>query len=159
MTKEEFTNTYCVKCGSQRCSSALDDMAVACPHYILEFTRKDKKVKKMKRFKVKDGVTKEDLIALGFREGGTWIKQDAKLFVSKMLNNNISINIAFGDNIADWDDFINIDVLDEDWGQPYTPFYGDNYGKEISNFPYLENVIEKYNKVMSELGIFEEIKE
>ena len=47
--------------------------------------------------------------------------------------------------------------MDEDFGQPYTPFYGDNYGKDIDNFPVLEMVIAKYNRFMSSLGIFEEI--
>ena len=42
-TKEKFIDTYCVKCGSQRCDGPDSDFAEGCPHYILEFWRKDKK--------------------------------------------------------------------------------------------------------------------
>lgn len=117
---------------------------------------------KIKRFKVKDGVTKEDLIALGFASGGTWVKKDAKLFRCRIFEYTpthfeYSISIVFGDDINDWNDFDNVLILDEDFCQPYTPFYGDNFGKEIYDFPSLENVIYRYNKFMSELGIFEEV--
>lgn len=117
---------------------------------------------KIKRFKLKDNITKEDLIALGFKNGGSWIKKDAELFLSKCFvykktDFECSIDIAFSSNINDWNDFDNVLVMDEDFGQPYTPFYGDNYGKDINNFPTLEYTIFKYNEFMSGLGIFEEV--
>lgn len=119
---------------------------------------------KIKRFKLRDGVTKDDLLALKFKSGGTWIKEDAELykcriFEYKPTDFEYSINIAFGNNISEWNDFDNIIIIDEDFLQPYTPFYGDNFGKEVNNFPSLENVIQNYNKFMSSLGIFEEIKD
>lgn len=40
---------------------------------------------KIKRFRLKDGVTKEDLIALHFKNGGSWIKEDAKLFFKQVF--------------------------------------------------------------------------
>ena len=43
MVKKDFIATYCVKCGSQRCEGPDDEFAEGCPHYILEFLRKDKK--------------------------------------------------------------------------------------------------------------------
>lgn len=116
---------------------------------------------KIKRFKLKDNVTRDDLIALGFRNGGSWIKKDAKLFLDKCIEYDgyfeYSIGIAFSSDINDWNDFDNVLVMDEDFGQPYTPFYGENYGKDIDDFPALEDVILKYNVFMSGLGIFEEI--
>ena len=117
---------------------------------------------KIKRFKLKNNITKDDLIALKFKNGGSWMKKDAELFLSrcfecKKYNFEYSISIAFSPDINDWNDFDNVLVLDEDFGQPYTPFYGDNYGKDIDNFPVLEMVINKYNQFMSSLGIFEEI--
>lgn len=117
---------------------------------------------KIKRFKLKDNITKDDLIALKFRNGGSWIKEDAELFLSRYFKYGkydfeYSIDIAFSSDINDWNDFDNVLVMDEDFGQPYTPFYGDNYGKDINNFPVLEMVINKYNQFMSSLGIFEEI--
>ena len=117
---------------------------------------------KIKRFKLADGVTKEELLALRFRRGGSWIMKDAELFLSRTFYNQVtnfeySIDIAFGSDINDWNDFDNVLVMDEDFGQPYGPFYGENYGKDISDFPELENVILTYNHYMSTLGIFEEI--
>ena len=117
---------------------------------------------KIKRFKLKDNVTRDDLIARGFRNGGSWIKKDAELFLSRCFEYKetefeYSISIAFSSDINDWNDFDNVLVLDEDFCQPYTPFYGDNYGKDITDFPTLENIIFKYNEFMSGLGIFEEI--
>ena len=124
---------------------------------------------KIKRFKLKDNVTRDDLIELGFRNGGSWIKKDAELFLSRCFEYKetefeysisifeYSISIAFSSDINDWNDFDNVLVLDEDFCQPYTPFYGDNYGKDITDFPTLENTIFKYNEFMSSLGIFEEI--
>ena len=118
---------------------------------------------KIKRFKLKENITKEDLIALGFKDGGAWIKTDAELFLDKYfcfkkIDFEYSIGIAFSSNINDWNDFDNVLILDEAFCQPYTPFYGDNYGKDIKNFPALENVISEYNKFMGSLGIFEELK-
>ena len=117
---------------------------------------------KIKRYKLKDSVTKEDLIALKFRSGGSWINKDAELFLSRCFecgeyDFEYSIGIAFSSDINSWNDFDNVLVMDEDYAQPYTPFYGDNYGKDIDNFPVLEMVIAKYNRFMSSLGIFEEI--
>lgn len=118
---------------------------------------------KIKKFKLKDNITEKDLIALGFKNGGSWVKKDAELCLSVYFEYNdmfeYSIHIAFSSNINDWNDFDNILVLDEDFCQPYTPFYGDNYGKDVHDFPVLENVITRYNEVMSSLGIFEEIIE
>ena len=117
---------------------------------------------KIKRFKLKDNITKDNLIALKFRNGGSWIKKDAELCLSKYFEYKkydfeYSIGIAFSSNINDWNDFDNVLVLDENYCQPYTPFYGDNYGKDIKDFPVLETVIDNYNKFMSSLNIFEEI--
>ena len=117
---------------------------------------------KIKRFKLREGVTKDELMALGFKPGGSWIKKDAELFLGKCFyykptNFEYSIDIAFGSNIQDWDDFNNVLVLDDDFGQPYTSFYGKNYGKNVVGFPTLENVIENYNKFLGGLDIFEEM--
>ena len=118
---------------------------------------------KIKRYKLKRNITKEKLVALGFKSGGSWIKKDAELFLSKCFlykdtHFEYSIGIAFSSNINDWNDFDNLLILDEDFCQPYTPFYGDNYGKDIIDFPTLENVITNYNNFMDSLGILEEVK-
>lgn len=115
---------------------------------------------KIKRYKLKDGITREQLLKYGFKEGGIWIKKDAELFLAhcfeyKAINFEFSINIAF--STSEWNDFDNVLILDEDFCQPYTPFYGKNYDKEIINFPALEYVIEKYNEFMSGLSFLEEV--
>lgn len=117
---------------------------------------------KIKRFKLRDGVTKEELIELGFSSGGSWIIKDAELFKHKIFEDRsidfeYSINIAFSNNISEWNDFDNVIILDEEFLQPYTPFYGDNFGKEITDFPALKHVIQNYNEFMISLGIFEEV--
>ena len=68
----------------------------------------------------------------------------------------ISIIIAFdSSDLESWNDFDNVLVLDEDFCQPYTPFYGDNYKKEVSDFPFLEWVISEYNALFDSLPVFE----
>jgi hypothetical protein len=59
---------------------------------------------KIKRFKLKDNIAKDDLIALKFRNGGSWVKKDAELFLSRCFecgkyNFEYSINIAFSSDI------------------------------------------------------------
>lgn len=121
---------------------------------------------KIKRYKLKDGVTKEELISLGAKEGGSWIGKSIKLFIGKFccfkdkkqrINFEFSIDIGFKDNISDWNDFDNVIILDEDFLQPYTPFYGKNFGKEVKNFPVLEECIRLYNEYMDSLSFLEEV--
>lgn len=118
---------------------------------------------KIKRFKLRDGVTKDDLIKLGFRTGGTWIKEGAELFLSRYFHYKetdfeFTIGIAFGPDIRDWNDVDNVLVLDDDFCQPYIPFYYDNYEKDITGFPTLEYTILKYNEFLGSLDILEEVR-
>lgn len=112
---------------------------------------------RIKRFKLKDNVTKEQLTKLGFTHGGIWVKTDAKWILWRDFG-WYSINVVFGENINDWNDFDYVLVLDEDFGQPYIPFY-DSLDKDILDSSTLGGVVENYNKFMSNLDIFEEIKE
>lgn len=111
---------------------------------------------KAKSYKLKHIPTKEQLIKLGARPGGRWISKDSVLYISIMREypdscGDFIICIGFPDfekGLAKWDDFNFVLVLDDDFGQPYAPFYGKNYKKDIQNFPCLEFVIEKYNEFM-----------
>lgn len=111
---------------------------------------------KAKSYKLKYIPTKEQLIKLGARPGGTWINQYSDLYISVMRefpssSGDFIISIGFPDfekGLAEWDDFSFVLVLDDEFGQPYTPFYGRNYKKDIQNFPCLECVIEAYNNFM-----------
>lgn len=111
---------------------------------------------KAKSYKLKYIPAKEQLIKLGARPGGTWINQHSDLYISITREfpdsrGDFIICIGLPDfekSLAEWDDFNFVLVLDDDFGQPYTPFYGKNYKKDIQNSPCLEFVIEKYNEFM-----------
>lgn len=118
---------------------------------------------KAKTYRLKPDITKEYLVQnLNARDGGSWIHPSSDVFISKTFvidGEEIDVDIAFFRDISDWDDFHNVLVLDVDWGQPYVPFYGNNYKEDITNFPFLEKVIAKYNEYMASLGIFTEVQE
>ena len=120
---------------------------------------------KAKSYKLKYTPTEEQLIKeLSARSGGFWIDKNSKLYISKFFelpeyDFEFSIDICFKEDISDWNDFDNVLVLDEDFGQPYTPFYGKNYKKEISNHPCLEYCIEKYNEFMDSFDFLCEVSE
>lgn len=111
---------------------------------------------KAKSYKLKYIPTREQLIKLGARSGGSWISKDSELYFSVTHDfpnsaGEFTIYVCFPDfeeGLAEWDDFNYVLVLDDDFGQPYTPFYGENYKKDVQDFPYLEYVIETYNKFM-----------
>ena len=111
---------------------------------------------KAKSYKLKYVPTAEQLIKLGARPGGIWFNRSPGWYISitrEFPNScgDFSIYIGFPDfekGLAEWDDFNYVLVLDDDFGQPYTPFYGENYKKDIQDFPCLEFVIEKYNEFM-----------
>lgn len=127
---------------------------------------------KIKRFKLKEGrPTQEDLEKYGFREGGSWLIKDAKTYTSankivrkedfqRYRDYEISFNLAFKDDPTDFNDFDNVLIFDEEFCQPYTPFYGymgNNNDKEP--FPFLAWVISEYNEWMSGFDFLEEVKE
>lgn len=105
---------------------------------------------KIKRYKLKDGVTKEELISLGAKEGGSWIGKSIKLFIGKFccfkdkkqrINFEFSIDIGFKDNISDWNDFDNVIILDEDFYNLILLSTERISAKKLKTFPYLKNVL------------------
>ena len=119
---------------------------------------------KAKSYKLKYTPTNGQLIDARAKLGGIWINKNSKLYISKFFelpeyDFEFSIDICFKEDISDWNDFDNVLVLDEDFGQPYTPFYGKNYKKEISNHPCLEYCIEKYNEFMDSFDFLCEVSE
>ena len=97
---------------------------------------------KAKSYKLKYIPTKEQLIKLGARPGGTWINQNSDLYISitREFPDSCSdfINyIVFPDfekGLEEWDDFRFVLVLDVEFGQTYAPFYGKNYKKDLQEF-------------------------
>lgn len=114
------------------------------------------KGEKAKSYKIKENITREDLLDAGFKDGHWRCKEEC---VSKYIRliNDIELDIAIKTDPIGFDDFENIEVMDSSFGQTYTPFYGDNYKRYIDNFPYLQEVITRYNETMDSLGIFEEL--
>ena len=75
------------------------------------------------------------------------------------MNTELSVSVCFSVDMGKWNDFDNILVLDEDWGQSYTPFYFENYKKDIKDFPVLEYCIRQYNDFLDSFDFLEEVKE
>lgn len=75
------------------------------------------------------------------------------------LCHEISVTIAFPQDLSEWNDFDYILVLDEDYGQPYGPFYHFLEGKIEKPWDGLIDVIEAYNEFMSSLIFLEEIND
>lgn len=119
---------------------------------------------KAKSYKLKYVPTVDQLSAAGFRPGGTWIHKEALMFATRCFdlpktNCELSVSICFLPDLDVWDDFNNILVLDEEFGQPYTPFYSENYKKDIKGFPVLESCIRQYNDFLDSFDFLEEVKE
>ena len=114
---------------------------------------------KAKSYKLKYVPTVQQLRDAGFLPGGAWIHAEAFMFAERRLAHKLSVSICFLPNLDVWDDFNNILVLDEEFGQPYTPFYSENYKKDIKYFPVLESCIRQYNDFLDSFDFLEEIKE
>lgn len=113
----------------------------------------------MKRFKLKENVTNKDIENLdGIRTGGTWIQKDCKRFLNFHLGDSIYLNIGFPDDLTKWNDFDYGLVLDDDFCQPYTPFYTrfSDPGKPV--FPFLGNIIKAYEEAMNGIPVLEELE-
>ena len=108
------------------------------------------------RYKLKDGITMDKILTelkerkIPFTEGGKYVHKDAYYTCWHVLMDEIEVNIAFPEDLSKWDDFDYILVLDDSFGQPYTPFYEARH-----MFTYLLNVIGHYNKFMDSLNFLE----
>lgn len=108
-------------------------------------------------YKLKNNVTKEYLLDLGFKEG-SWQSEYKNIHcVSKniQLIESIELHITIRTNPMSFNDFEDVLVLDEDFCQPYAPFYGKNYKKLNDDYGYLQKVISRYNQAMDLQGVFE----
>lgn len=139
-------------------------------------------MEKIKRYKLKEGITKEQLLKMGVKEADyyTYIHKQAIMgkgycaiihFAYPHTGRNgetkqikatseFDIDIAFTENLQDWNDYDNILVLDSDFGQPYYPFYEYMMGKmKASATPkVLPLLVAEYNKYMDSLEFLEERK-
>ena len=112
------------------------------------------------RYKLKDGISMDEILTelkerkLPQSEGGAFVHKDAYIVFWHTLVDDIEVNIALPENLTKWDDFDYVLVLDDSFGQPYTPFY------ECKDKPFLFllNVIGHYNKFMDSLNFLERIE-
>lgn len=112
------------------------------------------------RFKTRPNVSLNHIKCI--REGGSWIHKNAIRFMSIPLHDKyeITLNIGFPEDLSKWDDFNYILVLDEEFGQPYIPFYAYLEGAwQKRESPVLNKIIKNYNEEMRALPFLEEIKE
>lgn len=115
-------------------------------------------------YKIKDGITQENIKEeikrkhLPYNEGhASYIHKNAIYSTDKILDNDISVCIGFPEDLSKWDDFAYVLVLDESFGQPYTPFYHVEE-HERYQFPFVLNIVGRYNKFMDSLEFLERIK-
>ena len=111
------------------------------------------------RYKLKPGVTMDDILSdlsakkLPVGTHGTYISKDAKYSTFKGLTDDISVSIAFPEDLTAWDDFDHVLVMDDECCQPYGPFYNI----EEKQFAYALNVVGNYNKFMNTLSFLERV--
>lgn len=110
----------------------------------------------IKNYELQSNLTIEKLKMSGFLEGG-FLKRvpNPKYFINKPLTDSILLHIEIvvnPDNTLSFDDSNSIIVLDDDFCQPYYPFYDDSIDSH-----FLNSVIIRYNTVMDEFvkkGVF-----
>ena len=116
----------------------------------------------IKRYKLKEGISLAQLKLAGAKPGGTFVDKTSVLFISKKLLANVSLEVAFPADLRAWNDQDFVLVLDNDYGQPYSPFYTKidlPILEESSNnkITFLSAIIQKYNEIMDSLDYLEEI--
>ena len=132
-------------------------------HFPYENIRNKNNFGEIRRFRLKENITADDIRkAVGLREGGSWIQEDCKQFLCVNLVDSMELNIGFPDDLSQWNDWDHILVLDDDFCQPYTPFYTywndvKENGRATRTYPdFLRNVIDRYNEEMGKLEFLEE---
>ena len=121
---------------------------------------------KIKRFKMKPDTDifqfpwgRVKYIEYGQPGAMTFVNENSVCRFWDTLCHGVSINIAFPEDLKEWNDFDYILVLDEDFGQPYGPFYHFMEGKIQEPWPVLIEVINAYNEFMTSFDWLEEIDE
>ena len=123
---------------------------------------------KIKRYKLVDGFNIEDYREkYNIKQGGSWACGNSENYLMKSIffkkpndqrdEFEFSIYVCFpsAELMDKWNDLDFVLVLDDDFCQPYGPFY-TRYGEEVDGFWCLEKVIEKYNAFMDSLEFLEE---
>ena len=86
---------------------------------------------KISRFKLRPDVT-PDLSKMS--EYANFINVDAVRSFHQYLADDICLYVAFPEDLSKWDDFDYVLILDDNFGQPYTPFYSFLSRQEYAEF-------------------------
>lgn len=115
------------------------------------------------KYKIKDGISLADIEAeiksknLPWNDGGEYISKDSIHSTFRVLIQDISVSIAFPEDLSKWDSYDHVLILDESFGQPYYPFYYADEKKD-KRFPFVMNVIGLYNKFMNGFDFLERVE-
>lgn len=88
----------------------------------------------------------------------SFIHKDVTRWIVRTLKNDITLFVGFPDDLSIWNDFDFVLVMDDSFGQPYTPFYNLLSG-ESKGFAFLNEVVEKYNEIMESFTFLKEVTE
>lgn len=108
------------------------------------------KIKQIKRYKLntfKKEELKQILNKLHFRNGSfqSKYKNSKVMSICFALKDDIELYITIDIDNCKYDDYDDNLVLDDNFCQPYFPFYSEE------NYNYLQQVINSYNKTMDNL--------
>lgn len=99
-------------------------------------------------YKLNPNISIERLEELGFKSGG-WMPniESPKMMFMGLLTSDIELYIEINTNTFEFDEYENIFILDNNFGQPYYPFYKEN---DDSN--YVRSARDSYNRIMDSLA-------
>lgn len=104
------------------------------------------------KYKLNPDVSTDDLIRNKFKPG-SWRHGDSnEKWYSKScgLCGEIDLTVHINMTTKDWDEYEDTDVIDDDFGQPYTPFYNCVYNGQ-KKFRAVRLVIDAYYERMDAL--------
>lgn len=103
----------------------------------------------IKKYKLSDNISIYNLAKNNFIKVEPKDEEKLKFTLIKPLLGEIELHMEIiinEDGSFLFDDYENIIIFDEDFGQPYQPFYNDE-----KDFDFLNDVIIRYNRVMDKL--------
>lgn len=101
---------------------------------------------KINQYKLKDNVNISDLLEDGFTYSINMRFLSKEIYLKNSVIIWIKVSLT---NLK-----AEIEVIDDNWLQYYTPFYDYQEGN-IKGFKFLNQIIDKYNEEMSKLKCFE----
>lgn len=103
-------------------------------------------------YQLNPDVSEEDLLRNHFKVGSWRHAKSADAWYSKSwpLHGEIDLTVSINMTTKRWDEFEDTDVIDDDFCQPYSPFYDCVYNG-VRKFDFASRVIEAYCKRMDAL--------